>query len=384
MTGEEVVVQKAPFEIAGCFATYLRRLMDDPQGRRTCVLSGMAEKLPEQAEAALVVGERNSLWFWRAKRRGGLARQFSGSSYLDFGSSQEVPVAIIDRWDLKSLPSAPERYDVLAVVTTYNEADIIGQLIERLASDEIRVHVIDNWSTDATLDVVRECARGKDVTFERFPQDGPSGYFELEILLTRVEQVAQESGADWIVHHDADEIREPPWRGLSLRQGLWAVDQFGFNCIDHTIVNFRPIVDAWKPGDDLASSFDRFEFGEAPAHFLQLKAWKPQDEPVLMARSGGHEAVFAARRVFPYKFLTRHYPIRSQEQGERKILRERQQRWSPEERARGWHAHYDHYDDSSSFSWDPSGLVRWADMDNCYLLQRLSGVGLPGNPFPGE
>jgi DNA repair exonuclease SbcCD ATPase subunit len=37
----------------------------------------------------------------------------------------------------------------------------------------------------------------------------------------------------------------------------------------------------------------------------------------------------------------RHYPIRSAEQGERKVFRERKPRFDPEELARGWHVQYE-------------------------------------------
>jgi hypothetical protein len=38
----------------------------------------------------------------------------------------------------------------------------------------------------------------------------------------------------------------------------------------------------------------------------------------------------------------------------------------------------------SSFIWDPAGLFRWDELDRHFLLQRLSGVGLAGNPWPDE
>jgi hypothetical protein len=103
-----------------------------------------------------------------------------------------------------------------------------------------------------------------------------------------------------------------------------------------------------------------------------------------MARNAGHEVMFTGRRVFPYKFLLRHYPIRSQEHGERKIPRDRQPRWSPEERAKGWDVHYDHYNKDTSILWDREGLLRWGDIDQRYLLQRLSGVGMPKYPWLGK
>jgi glycosyltransferase involved in cell wall biosynthesis len=269
-------------------------------------------------------------------------------------------------------------------VTTYNEADVIEQLLERLSTSGVHVHVIDNWSNDATPEILEEFAARTTVTWERFPQSGDTGHFELENLLHRVEEVAADSGADWVIHHDADEIRQSPWPGVSLLDALWAIEQWGYNCIDHTVVNFRPVRNSWSPGDDLAASFPWCEFGDTPADFLQIKGWKPQVQRLTMAANAGHQVQFEGRRVFPYKFLLRHYSIRSQEHGERKILRERQPRWSEEERAKGWHVHYDHYNEQTSFLWPSEGLLRWDSIDQHFLLGRLSGVGMPSNPWLGE
>jgi hypothetical protein len=248
----------------------------------------------------------------------------------------------------------------------------------------VHVHVIDNWSNDATPEILERFAAHPAVTWERFPQSGDTGHFELERLLGRVEEVAADSGADWVIHHDADEIRESPWPGVSLVEALWAVQQWGYNCIDHTVFNFRPVDNSWSPGDDLASSFPWCEFGNTPADFLQIKGWKPQATRLSMASNAGHQVQFDGRRVFPYKFLLRHYSIRSQEHGERKILRERQPRWSPDERAKGWHVHYDHYNEQTSFLWKKEGLLRWGTIDEHFLLGRLSGVGMANNPWLGE
>jgi glycosyltransferase involved in cell wall biosynthesis len=333
---------------------------------------------------AVVLGPRSDRSLRRLRERTGLHRAFSGGIATNQDRDEFVPITLLDRWDFAKVEKRPSSFHVLAIVTAYNEADVIEQLLARLTADGIRVHVIDNWSDDATPDILERFAAKGAVTWERFPSTGNTGHFELERLLNRVEEVAAESGADWVIHHDADEIRQPPWPGVSLIDALWAVEQWGYNCIDHTVFNFRPVDNSWSPGDDLATSFPWCEFGDTPADFLQIKGWKPQAQRLSMASNAGHEVKFDGRRVFPYKFLLRHYSIRSQEHGERKILRERQPRWSPEERAKGWHVHYDHYNEQTSFLWKKEGLLRWGTIDEHYLLERLSGVGMANNPWLGE
>jgi len=366
------------------FATYLRRV-DPKLDRWETVVSGEPDyHVLVDAALAVMVGSRGRRVLRQVRERTGLHSRLSGAVVGDPQFDILIPITLFDRWDLASLEPRPPSFDVLAVVTTYNEVDIIEQLLSRLTRDGIRVHVIDNWSTDATPDLVGKFVADGAVTWERFPSAGTTGYFELERLLQRVEQVAADSGADWVIHHDADEIREPPWPGVALIDALWAIEQWGYNCIDHTVLNFRPVDNSWSPGADLERSFTWCEFGDTPADFLQIKAWKPQPTGVTMARSAGHEVRFKGRRVFPYKFLMRHYPIRSQEHGEQKILRDRKPRWSPDERAKGWHVHYDHYNEHTSFLWNAKDLLSWSEIDRRYFLQRLSGVGMANNPWHGE
>lgn len=327
--------------------------------------------------------------------RTGLSVSFAGHATASPGGvpvGEAVPFALLDPFDPATVGPTPDGFDVLAVVTTFNEADLVEGLLDRLVADGMRVHVIDNWSTDGTPELVaaRAAANGGRITHERFPSAHPSPYFELETLLRRVEDVAEASGADWVVHHDADEIREAPWPGTGLRDALYALDRWGFTCADHTVANFVATDDTWQAGGDLRGHFTHLALGDAPGHFLQEKAWRRPAATgagghVEIASSGGHEARFAGKRVFPYKLLTRHYPIRSQAHGERKILAERRARFSPAERRRGWHTHYDALGDAPRFVHpDTAGLATAGDLDDRLLLQRLTGAGLPGNPFPGE
>lgn len=366
------------------FAAYLRRQLG-PDGPPVASL-GLGHSIrsaPTDAGVAIVAGLRSSLGERMFRLRSGMTPQWRGTAHVRPGSPG-VDFTVWDRWPRSRAGRPDAGFDVLAIVTTYNEADIIEQLLDRLLAGCVRVHVIDNWSTDGTEAIVERYVTPGRVSMERFPSEGPTRYFELQPLLGRVGQVAHDSGADWVVHHDADEIHESCWTGVSLRDGLWVADHYGFNCIDHTGLDFRPVTDNWAPGDDLDSSFEYFEFASSHAHFTLLKAWKPQAAMVDNAGTGGHRADFEGRRIFPYKFPIRHYSLRSREQARKKLFEERKPRFSPAERAKGWHTHYDQYSEDSSFLWDHNGLYRWADIDRDLLLQKLSGVGLPNNPRPEE
>lgn len=395
--GERGVGKTREGAVIEALGAYLRRTVERGGWGPVEILSGpRGLRLPSaRATVAVVEGARPGWWTRAACTHGAMRPAFQGGvGGAEIGRGPRR-LTILDRWDPSAVPSTPGDFEVLAITTTYNELDVIEDLLARLRSETVRVHVVDNWSTDGTFEVAAERAEtDKGVTVERFPADGPSPYFELEKILSHVEDLAHHCGAAWVISHDADEVRESPWPGVPLRRALWCAEWWGFNCVDHSVLNFRPVDETWEhargvipAGRKLLDAFDWFEFGTHHAHFRQQKTWKPQPEPVHFASSGGHDASFANQHVFPYRFLLRHYPIRSTAHGRRKVLQERQGRWSPSERAKGWHVHYDAYSESSSFLWDAASLHRFTTLsalDEEYLVERLTGAGLPENPFDGE
>jgi hypothetical protein len=86
--------------------------------------------------------------------------------------------------------------------------------------------------------------------------------------------------------------------------------------------------------------------------------------------------------VYPYKFLLKHYPIRSHAHGERKVLRERIARWNQTERALGWHQQYDDMCHTRQFVRRAGGLIEFdaRAFHERYLLERLSGAGIFEHP----
>ncbi|SFR08726.1 glycosyltransferase [Desulfoscipio geothermicus] len=297
------------------------------------------------------------------------------------GTSREknIILSIIEKNNLQC--NCPDSFKVVAIMAAYNEEDIIYHSIKRLIDQEIYVYVIENWSTDATYEIIKQF-EGNDFFLgsERYPPGGRESYFHLKGLLKRTEELAKKINADWFIHHDVDEIRESPWPGVNLKEGIYRADRMGFNAIDHTVITFCPVDNGFAPGSDFERYFKYFEFSKHPGDFIRINAWKNTGKPVLLSFSGGHEIAFAGRRVFPYKFLMKHYPIRSQSHGEKKVFADRKPRWHPEERAAGWHTHYDNIAPESSFLRRREELRYFnrAAFHKEFLLDRLSGIGIFG------
>ena len=301
--------------------------------------------------------------------------------------ARDACVAVVHREADTCAPtaSAPEHFRVLAVVPTYNEADVISQTLRDLVAQGIDVHVLDNWSTDETAERAHAFLGQGVVAVERFPPAGPARTYELSAILARVEQIAEHARwASWAMLHDADERRRCPWPGVTMRDALWHVDRCGFSCVDHVTLNFAPIDESFDPdGTDLEQHFEHFEFSTHPGHFHQRRAWKQLGPRVALVPSAGHDVRFRARRVYPYKFLLKHYPIRSQAHGERKVLLDRRPRWNALERACHWHRQYDALP-RGGFVRDPATLTRFVaqDFTHDYMIERLSGVGIFRRPPP--
>lgn len=251
---------------------------------------------------------------------------------------------------------------MIAIIAAFNEADIIGQVVGDLIGQGVEVYLLDHGSTDGTAAAV-EPYLGRGLRgIERLDREGEGASaperFSLEAIMRRKEALAAELPASWFINHDADEFRESPWPGLTLAAAIRAVDVLDYNAIDFELLNFWPTHDRFKPGDDPREAFVFYEGGRAWDK-VQIRCWKKTAAAVELASSGGHEARFPGRRVFPVRFILRHYPIRSQAHGERKIFRERRSRFAEGERARGWHVQYEGMREGESLLRDPAGLVRY-------------------------
>src|SRR5512140_3205168 len=228
-------------------------------------------------------------------------------------------------------------FRVVAIVAAYNEADIVGQVVADLIAQGVGVYALDDGSSDGTVAAIEPFVGRGVLAIESLPRDAASaGTFDWERILHRKTALAQELDADWFIHHDAA----------------------GFNAIDFASLDFWPIDDRFRPGDDVRAAFTHYAQGAA-CDALQVKCWKKRDGPVDLASSGGHEVQFPDRRVFPLRFISRHYPIRGQAHGVRKVFGERRGRFAGAERERGWHVQYDAVADGASFLRDPATLTRY-------------------------
>jgi hypothetical protein len=242
-----------------------------------------------------------------------------------------------------------------------------------LVRQGIAVWFIDHGSTDGTVAAV-EPLLGRGVlqiehlagTAAREP-----GRASWEAVLRRKEELAREIDAGWFIHQDADEFRESPWPHLDLVQAIALVERSGHDAIDFALLDFWPTHDRFRAGEDPRAAFLHYTPGAAYDR-VQIRCWRKQAGPVDLVSSGGHEARFPGRRVFPIRFLLRHYPYRSRAQAERKVQRDRRARFPLAEQERGWHRQYV---DVPALPRDPADLTPF-DADQVRLALFLEHRGV--------
>jgi glycosyltransferase involved in cell wall biosynthesis len=233
--------------------------------------------------------------------------------------------------------------EVVAIIQVYNEEDVFEAVLKHLTEQGIGVYVMDDWSTDETLAIAQSFVGKGVVGIEQFPFEGRSEQFLYEPALQRKAVLAKElatRGARWVIHYDADELRESPWPGVSLREGLLRAESEGFNAVDHMLLEFVPVDETWRRGLSPAEHFRYFRYMDTRANSRHVKAWIQGEALVDLVTHAGHAVEFPGRRVHPLPFLIRHYSIRSTAQARKKIFQDRLPRYEPELVDRGLHLHY--------------------------------------------
>lgn len=236
--------------------------------------------------------------------------------------------------------SAPFR--VVALLAVFNEEDILPLAIADLIAQGVEVYLIDNWSTDRSLELSLKYEGHGLIGWEKYPPEKTQDTYPWEELLKRKAEVAHQIQADWYLHCDADEFRESPWRDMKLREALSFVDSLGYNAINFDLIDFCLDSMEKRTDTDIRSVMTRYKPGQHFNH-LQVKGWKRQAKTVDLHSKGGHHVLFEKQRIFPLPFLLRHYPLRSIQQAQKKIFSDRKGRFLEKETKRGWHTQYNEY-----------------------------------------
>jgi glycosyltransferase involved in cell wall biosynthesis len=221
---------------------------------------------------------------------------------------------------------------VVALLATYNEERFVGACLDHLAAQGVDAYLIDNGSTDKTVELAqRRLGRGL-IGIESLPR---SGVYSWRPILQRKAELASTLAGDWFIHVDADEFRLPPNPRSTLAGALEEVDSRGYNAVNFQEFTFVPTRE--EPDHDhqqFQKTMRRYYPFSPPPLPRQLNAWKGQPEVVDFATSGGHEVRFPGLRMYPETFPMRHYLFLSVGHAIEKYVR---RLYDPVEVSDGWH-----------------------------------------------
>ena len=196
-------------------------------------------------------------------------------------------------------------FRVIALLATFNERRFIGPCLEHLHAQGVESYLIDNGSTDETIEIAEEFLDRGLIGIEHLPREG---VFNLRTQLRRKEELARELDADWFIHVDADEVRLPPRGRGTLQKALVEVDRQGYNAVNFLEFTFVPTREEPDHDHHEFRRSLRTYYPFCPSYPHRLNAWKASAaaKPDL-ASTAGHRVAFPEIRMYPQSFPVKHY-----------------------------------------------------------------------------
>lgn len=226
-----------------------------------------------------------------------------------------------------------KRIRIVALLTCRNESLYLERCLQHLYEQGIETCLIDNESTDNSLEIAKKFRKKGVFRIEKQPYNG---YFDLVEQLQLKQKLVQEIDADWFIHHDADEIREAPIPFKTLREGIIDADIKGYNAINFDEFVFLPTTaDENFEGLDYYKEMIYYYFFELGPN-RRVNAFKKPNVSFDIVSSGGHYVEFEGLNIYPENFILRHYIMLSKKHAINKFCKERIYSTS-EIKDRGWH-----------------------------------------------
>lgn len=200
---------------------------------------------------------------------------------------------------------------IVALLASYNEARFIQHTIRHLAAQGVESYLIDNGSSDGTLELARELSAAGLIGWRHLPRHGE---YDWGAVLAAKERAASELRADWFLAQDCDDFRiGPEGHDGTLAEALAEVDGNGYDAVHFDEYTFQPVAEAPDHDHERFQETLRWFYRFAPAPLHRVNAWKHRSQPIDLVASGGHQVRFAGRRVAPTPFRMRHYMTLSAE-----------------------------------------------------------------------
>lgn len=214
---------------------------------------------------------------------------------------------------------------LLGIVHAFNEEDCIGHALDcLLEAEHDQVVAFDHGSTDGTPDVLASYgSRISVIRIERKQKSFPALFGTISHYIR-----ARHDDFDWVTWIDADEILRPPQGSALTRTHLEVELKRGTQVIRPLLCEFwLSTVDPPEPEvPDYLQRVRRYRKRPGPSC---PRGWKPALTGRMPQGRHRHAREWPKGTIISNnRWFLHHYPVRSLEQGKRKIMQERQ--WGPE------------------------------------------------------
>jgi glycosyltransferase involved in cell wall biosynthesis len=251
---------------------------------------------------------------------------------------------------------------IVAILAIRNEEGYLPNCLTYLMRNGISFAVIDNGSTDSSQSIVhRNEFRSGLVKYELLPFCGD---FDWEAILAAKARVAETLDADWVIHHDCDEMMHSYREAETLADSIKRLDQAGYNAVNFDEFVFLPVDSAFVPESAGFPDIRSYYFYQ-PRNFRLARAWKPEAKLSNLA-SGGHRLTGENLRLAPESLALRHYLFRDQPHAFEKYT---SRSFKPAEIERGWHRNR-HNKPREQFKFPAHGQLEWLDSAQSRQLSR--------------
>lgn len=240
----------------------------------------------------------------------------------------------------QSLIGKQNLHKPIAIMTTYNDVDIIEGIVTANIDQGQELILVDNWSTDGTWELIKKLSKNhrEILKIYRYPLSGPSSDYNWKELLKFKEEIALHYPNRWILHQDSDEVTLSPFVDIELKYVFEAVRLLGCNCVTLRMLDFTPVDDLYTSGNPV-DYFKYYRYITKFSYDRQQKIWLQKNERVNLHQHAGHDVLFKDKEVFSVRFPRLHYSVRSTTQLLKKYSHDRKTRIEKERKAFGWHTH---------------------------------------------
>jgi hypothetical protein len=210
-------------------------------------------------------------------------------------------------------------FRLFAVVKTWMDEDVVDAIVRNARAQGVEaVFVVDNGSTDATVQRAREAGATIAEEFDTPAFDGPMAQTFMNAVVARE---SLRSGAEhvWWLYLDSDEFPEGP-AGLSVREYLATLDR-RFRVVGSTYFNHLPtskpeFVPGFHPIDFQPACY---EFEPSWTPICGQRHWKhplqrvDRDAHFIVSRAGSHWGICPDELIEPQGgVVTHHFQYRDE------------------------------------------------------------------------